>query len=103
MDITNIGNIKPVGQANSPVAPPKVSVPGAQNDDFMNSIKKGLESVQKIQDESSAKIKQAVTESNTDPADAIISMLKAEISMQLTLNVRNKLIEAYQEITRMSI
>jgi len=33
----------------------------------------------------------------------MISTLKAEMSMQLTMQVRNKLVDAYQEITRMPI
>jgi len=101
MEISNIGNIS---QIKSPAAAAsKANVSTVKNDDFISDIKKGLESVQKIQDESSQKVQQALTDSSMDPSDAIISMIKAEISMQLTLNVRNKLIDAYQEISRMSI
>ena len=35
--------------------------------------------------------------------EALISMEKAQLSLQFTLQVRNKVIEAYQEIMRMQI
>jgi flagellar hook-basal body complex protein FliE len=38
-----------------------------------------------------------------DVHDAMIAMQKAEMTLQLTVQVRNKLVQAYQEIMRMSI
>lgn len=35
--------------------------------------------------------------------DLMVAMEKASVSMQLTLQVRNKLLEAYQEISRMQV
>ena len=35
--------------------------------------------------------------------DVMIAMEKASTSMQLTLAVRNKLLEAYQELSRMQV
>jgi flagellar hook-basal body complex protein FliE len=35
--------------------------------------------------------------------DVMIAMEKASVALQLTLQVRNKLLEAYQEISRMQL
>lgn len=35
--------------------------------------------------------------------DLMIAMEKASVSMQLTMTVRNKLLEAYQEVSRMQV
>ncbi len=35
--------------------------------------------------------------------DLMIAMERASVSMQLTMQVRNKLLEAYQEISRMQV
>lgn len=103
MLINSIGNIKQINQIKSPLEVKNIGTPASEKNDFLDSIKNGLDSVQKLQDEANNEIKQCVSSSSKDPSEAVISMLKAEISMQLTLQVRNKLIDAYQEITKMSI
>lgn len=42
-------------------------------------------------------------EKNGDVHDAMIALNRAELSLQFTVQVRNKLVQAYQEIMRMSI
>jgi flagellar hook-basal body complex protein FliE len=103
MEISSISNIKNINQVKLPFEPKNIGISNIENNGITDEIKKGLESVQKLQDEANDKIKLALTDSSTDPSEAIISMVKAEISMQLTLNIRNRLIDAYQEINKMSI
>ena len=38
-----------------------------------------------------------------DVHDAMIALQRAELSLQLTVQVRNKLVQAYQEIMRMPV
>jgi flagellar hook-basal body complex protein FliE len=45
----------------------------------------------------------AVTGVSPDIHTVILATQKAEIALNLTLQVRNKIVEAYQEITRMQI
>ncbi len=45
----------------------------------------------------------AITGGNTDLHNATIAAQKAEIALSLTLAVRNKMIEAYQEVMRMQV
>jgi flagellar hook-basal body complex protein FliE len=40
---------------------------------------------------------------NVDYHDLMISMEKANVAMQLTMSVRNKLLDAYQEISRTQV
>lgn len=40
---------------------------------------------------------------NVEYHDVMIAMEKASVALQLTLQVRNKLLEAYQEISRMQL
>lgn len=40
---------------------------------------------------------------STDVHDAMIALQQADIALQLTVQVRNKLVQAYQEIMRMPI
>ncbi|HYE90365.1 MAG TPA: flagellar hook-basal body complex protein FliE [Terriglobales bacterium] len=40
---------------------------------------------------------------STDTAQALVAIEKANVSFQFAMQVRNKLLEAYQEIMRMSV
>ncbi len=40
---------------------------------------------------------------NVDYHDLMISMEKANVAMQLTMSVRNKLLDAYQEVSRTQV
>jgi flagellar hook-basal body complex protein FliE len=42
-------------------------------------------------------------EGNGDVHDAMIALQRAELTLQLTVQVRNKLVQAYQEIMRMPV
>ncbi|MDL2274885.1 flagellar hook-basal body complex protein FliE [Desulfosarcina sp. OttesenSCG-928-G10] len=60
------------------------------------------ETNQKMLDADQA-IEDLVTGRNPDIHGTMIAMQKAEISFELILQIRNKLISAYDEINRMSI
>jgi flagellar hook-basal body complex protein FliE len=44
-----------------------------------------------------------MTGQNVELHELMISMERAGLAMELTLQVRNKLLEAYQEISRMQV
>jgi flagellar hook-basal body complex protein FliE len=57
-------------------------------------------------EEASADANSAVTgmiEKNVDVHDAMIALQRAEMTLQLTVQIRNKLVTAYNEIMRMPI
>jgi len=45
----------------------------------------------------------AMTDGTGEVHTAMLALQKAEISMQLTVQVRNKLVQAYQDLMRMPI
>jgi flagellar hook-basal body complex protein FliE len=69
---------------------------------FAESLNKLIENV----DKSAADANQAVTnmvDKNGDVHEAMIALQKAETALQLTVQVRNKLVQAYQDVMRMPI
>jgi len=66
-------------------------------------IKDFMDSMNEIQNEADAEIAKSVTGVETDISGLMIASTKAEISMQLTMSIRNKIIEAYNEIIKMPI
>ncbi|MBN2072715.1 MAG: flagellar hook-basal body complex protein FliE [Actinobacteria bacterium] len=104
MNVTGIGGTGSIGGAAGSSAVKKtLSTGGDGQKGFAESIKDGIESVSKLQEEANANVKKALSGDETGLAEVMISALKAELSMQLTLQIRNKVIDAYNEISRMQI
>ena len=71
------------------------------NNDFTSMLSKGLESVQASQTNADNLAVQAATGQLTDVHDYIIAATEASLATQLTVAVRNKALDAFNEIMRM--
>ena len=91
--------------AASPVAPTGVAeTGGATKVSFSDALKSSLESVNASQVKAE-ELGQAFAagDDKVNLSDVMISMQKASINMQATVQVRNKLVSAYHEIMNMQI
>ena len=82
--------------------PSSSSASGAASKAFGDSLNDLLASV----DESAGKANTAIggmLDGSGDVHSAMIALQKAENSLQLTVQVRNKLVQAYQDVMRMTI
>ncbi|OQY14030.1 MAG: flagellar hook-basal body complex protein FliE [Desulfobacteraceae bacterium 4572_187] len=70
---------------------------------FGEIIKSSIANVDKIQKDSDKAVRNLATGKENDIHKTMIIMEKAEISFQLMMAVRNKIITAYQTIMRMQI
>nr|WP_314861734.1 flagellar hook-basal body complex protein FliE [uncultured Undibacterium sp.] len=78
--------------------------PGAQKLDFADALKSSLDQVSAAQSASQEMSKKfALGDDSVNMSDMMISMQKASISFQTTIQVRNKLISAYHDIMNMQI
>jgi flagellar hook-basal body complex protein FliE len=68
---------------------------------FADFLKKSIEEVNASQKESDMMTDKLVRGENVDLHQVMIASQKASITMQTTMEVRNKVVEAYQEIMRM--
>jgi len=71
------------------------------NADFGNLLSKGLESVQASQSKADNLAVQVADGTLQDPAQYTMAATEASLGMELTLAIRNKGVEAFQEIMRM--
>lgn len=71
------------------------------NSDFTSMLSKGLESVQASQTNADNLATQVADGSLKDPAQYTMAATEASLGLQLTLAIRNKAVEAFQEIMRM--
>ena len=98
-----------------PVSPLKELVPitsitkpseagGGQNGiSFSDTVKKAIGSVNNLQTEADDMAKKLATGELEDVHQAVLAMNKAKLAFDFTLAVRNKVVEAYQEIMRMAV
>jgi len=86
-----------------PAAPlPKVADEVAKNN-FGSYLKDALGEVHELQGKASEAIQQMVGEGKGDLQDTMIALEKADVSFRLMMQIRNKVLDAYQEIMRMQV
>lgn len=72
-------------------------------DSFGKLLKNSMEEVNQLQNEADRSIEQLVAGESKNLHETMIAMEKANISFRLMLEVRNKIIEAYQDVMRMQV
>ncbi|PLR97279.1 flagellar hook-basal body complex protein FliE [Bacillus sp. T33-2] len=96
----------PVGQLVKPFnvkgAAPSTTPYEAQKS-FSSVLKQSIEKLNHAQLESDKMTEKLARGENVDLHQVMITAQKASISMQATLEIRNKVIEAYQEMMRMQV
>ncbi len=70
---------------------------------FMNLIKNYIDDVNEKQIDSDKTIERFLKGEEKDITKVVLSMEKADVSLQLFLQIRNKLVQAYQDIMRMQV
>jgi flagellar hook-basal body complex protein FliE len=97
--MANIQSIKSLSTADLLANKSNHSVEGSTTD-FAQELKNALGNVNQMQVDSEKAMSDIATGSVKDLHQAAIAIDKAEISMKLMLEVRNKALNAYKEITR---
>ena len=86
-------------QALNPVAPAQ----SEPTEDFAQMLMDVLKEVNETQQAAREKGNAFMTGQHVNIDDLMIAMEQASTAMQLTMQVRNKVLEAYQEIARMQV
>lgn len=82
---------------------PKLSQLEQPNLSFKDMLAEAVSEVQHLQMEADTTIKKLVAGEITDVTEAMLAVEKADVSFQMMMTVRNKVMLAYQEIMRMQI
>ncbi|MBP2653124.1 MAG: Flagellar hook-basal body complex protein fliE [Firmicutes bacterium] len=73
------------------------------NKNFGEVLAEALSDVNKLQQEAKQASNNLATGKIQDISEVVIATEKATIALQLTMQVRNKIVDAYQEIMRMQV
>lgn len=84
---------------------PQIRRPDPEQDSptFPDMLKRALEEVNRLQSDTGDKVQDLVTGQTDNLHGVMIAVEEAGIAFQLTMQVRNKIIQAYDEIMRMQI
>ena len=98
----NIGAVNPALKAIAQQATELSSKPQS-GEDFGKMLMDVIKDVNSAQNNASEMQNAFMTGQNVELHELMISMERAGLAMELTLQVRNKLLDAYQELSRMQV
>jgi flagellar hook-basal body complex protein FliE len=102
--INTLALLKPSGSAIAPTSVGSTGTPDASaaGTSFGNTLKDLIGKV----DESSGQANDAVSkmiDGSGDVHEAMIALQHADVMLQMTVQIRNKLVQAYQDVMRMPV
>jgi flagellar hook-basal body complex protein FliE len=91
-----------------PTVPLAISTPpGTVRNDaqssFKNYLLESIEHVNSMQKDADHAVEQLMTGGEVDTAEVLTALQKADLTFRMMLQVRNKLVQAYQEINQIRI
>jgi flagellar hook-basal body complex protein FliE len=89
-----------LGALAQPIPPRGAAAPGG---DFADLLRAQLERVSQAQGEADRGVEKVLTGQTQDFGDVFVAARKAEIAFGLLLEMRNKLVEAYEELRQLRI
>jgi flagellar hook-basal body complex protein FliE len=97
-----------IGPLNPKLQVPEIRTPqnrasGEAATGFGEVLKDAISTVNELQKQSDQEIQKLMTGESQDLHTTVIAMQKADLSFQMMMQVRNKIVQAYQEIMRMQI
>lgn len=76
---------------------------GVSRTDFGALLKSGVTTLTAQTDRASALLSAYAVGETVSPHELVMAMEQAKMSMQLAVEVRNRLVDAYQELTRLQV
>jgi flagellar hook-basal body complex protein FliE len=103
MPINPISGINPLAIVPGPEATGNSTLKNSPIASFEQMLSTSIDSLKQQDASSTAAITSLASGQDVDVHQALLSMQQTEIAFNLALQVRNKMVDAYQEIMRMQI
>jgi flagellar hook-basal body complex protein FliE len=92
--------VSPIAPVIQPAAPAAEAVSGEA---FSNIFQDAVARVEETQKAADGQIRKFLSGENQEVHEVVIATQQAELTLEMFLQVRNKVVEAYQEIMRMQM
>ncbi|MGC3966680.1 MAG: flagellar hook-basal body complex protein FliE [Pirellulales bacterium] len=83
--------------------PPAVGKAEAGHGSFASYLLDSLSQVNSMQAEANQAVESLATGGDVNPAEVLTAVQKADLAFRLTMQIRNKLVAAYQEIQNIRV
>ncbi|HKM47136.1 MAG TPA: flagellar hook-basal body complex protein FliE [Terriglobales bacterium] len=80
---------------------PSSSSGGAEGGKFLETLQQSMDQAEGAQGDAATQVAQLLNGQGADLHSAMIAVEKADLSFQLMMQVRNKIVQAYQQISSM--
>jgi flagellar hook-basal body complex protein FliE len=77
------------------------SLGAGEDSGFLDVLHSAMDDMQQLQGQAESKVAGVLQGNGADVHTALIAVEKADLSFQLMMQVRNKIVSAYEEISRM--
>lgn len=102
MNSVSFPNVSRIYQKNNEITV-SPSTPYEAQKSFASVLKQSIEKVNEAQIQSDVMTQKMARGENVDLHQVMVASQKASVTLQATMEIRNKVIEAYQEIMRMQV
>lgn len=107
----NLQGIDSLLAASRPVARPTIEPPnlpaakdaGSTSHSFLDMLGEQLENVNQQQHDANQQVQQLALGNSEGIHDVVLSVAKADLMFRMVLEIRNRLVESYQEVMRMQV
>lgn len=91
----------PISGLPASIVPSESQVTSPREWGFVETLRGAMDDAEQLQNTADTKVANLLTGNGVDVHSAMIAVEKADLSFQLMLQVRNKIVAAYQEISQM--
>lgn len=102
VDPGQIGGIGGVGGAG-PVRPQRPDAPPADAAGFRDLLANSIAEIERLQTQADTEIQGLATGEVTNVSQAMVAVERADLAFRTMMEIRNKILAAYEEINRMNI
>jgi flagellar hook-basal body complex protein FliE len=95
-------SVKINDSASSQIETPSGAAP-SEGKSFADTLKDAVQNVNELQKTADKSMQDLATGRTDNVADVMIAAEKADIALKLMVQVRNKIIDAYQEVMKMQV
>jgi flagellar hook-basal body complex protein FliE len=75
--------------------------PGDGSTDFMKTLEDAMSQVSQLQNDADTRVGQLLSGNGQDIHSAMIAVEKASLAFEMMVQVRNKIVQAYQQVSSM--
>ena len=98
-----MNNLRPVTSTGATEALKPARSATTAGEDFASLIKEQLQQVSQMQSEADDKVQKLLTGETQNLTEVFAAARKAEVAFSLLMEIRNKLLDAYQEVKNMRV